>query len=57
MDKVSKSKADWYSRRTKLVLIPTGERRFEEIAMDFVGELPEAEGFNAILVEIGRAHV
>ena len=30
--------------------MPTGERPFEEIAMDFVGELPESEGFNAILV-------
>ena len=30
--------------------MPIGERRFEEIAMDFVGELPESEGFNAILI-------
>ena len=30
--------------------MPTGERPFEEIARDFVGELPESEGFNAILV-------
>ena len=28
----------------------TGERPFEERVMDFVGELPESEGFNAILV-------
>ena len=34
--------------------MPTGERLFEEIAMDFVGELPESEGFNAILVVIDR---
>ena len=30
--------------------MPTGERPFEEIAMDFVGQLPESEGFNTILV-------
>ena len=30
--------------------MPTGERPFEEIAMDFVGEFPEFEGFNAIRV-------
>ena len=34
--------------------MPTGERPFEEIAMDFVGELPESEGFNAILVVTNR---
>ena len=33
-----------------LVPMPTGECSFEEIAMDFVGEQPESEGFNAILV-------
>ena len=30
--------------------MPTGERPCEEIAMDFVGELPESEAFNASLV-------
>ena len=45
-----KSKADSHSRQTKLVPMPTGVRPFEEIAMDFVGELSESEGFNAILV-------
>ena len=30
--------------------MPIGERPFEEIAMDFVGELPKSEGFNTILV-------
>jgi len=45
-----KAKADRHSRQTKLVSMPTGERPFKEIAMDFVGELPESEGFNAILV-------
>ena len=39
--KCQKSKADRHSRQTKLVPIPTGKRPFEEIAMDFVGELPE----------------
>ena len=37
-----------------MVPMPTGERPFEEIAMDFVGELPESEGFNAILVITDR---
>ena len=30
--------------------MPTGERPFEEIAMDFIGGLAESEGFYAILV-------
>ena len=45
-----KAKVDRHSRQTKLVLMPTGERPFEEIAMDFIGELPKSEGFNTILV-------
>src|SRR5437868_8276224 len=52
--KCQKSKADRYSRQTKLVPILIGERPFEKIAMDFVGELLESEGFNAILVVIDR---
>ena len=48
--KCQKSKADRHSRQTKLVPMPTGERPFEEIAMDIVGELPESEGFHTILV-------
>ena len=48
--KCQKSKADRYSRQTKLVPMPTGEWPFEEIEKDFVGELPESEGFNEILV-------
>ena len=30
--------------------MPTGVRPWEEIAMDFIGELPTSDGFNAILV-------
>ena len=30
--------------------MPIGEQHFEEIAMDFVGELTESEGYNAFLV-------
>ena len=52
--KCQKSKAEGHSRQTKLVPMPTGERPFKEIAMDFVRELPESEGFNAILVVIDR---
>jgi len=43
-----------HSRQTKLVPMLTGKCLFEEIAMDFVAELPESEGFNAILVIIDR---
>ena len=52
--KCQKSKADRHSRQTKLVPMPIGECSCEEIAMDFVEELPESEGFNAILVVIDR---
>ena len=52
--KCQKSTADRHSRQTKLVPMLTGERPFEELAMDFVGELPELEGFNAILVVTDR---
>ena len=34
--------------------MPTGERLFKEIAMNIVEELPQSEGFNAILVVIDR---
>ena len=37
-----------------MVPMPTGERPFEEIAMDFVGEFPESEGFNTIVVDTAR---
>ena len=48
--KCQKSNADRHSKQTKLVPILTGECPFQEIAMDFVAELPESEGFNAILI-------
>ena len=48
--KCRKAKANKHSRQTKLVPVSTGECPFEEIAMDLVGELPESEGFNIILV-------
>src|SRR5437879_6545109 len=50
--KCQKSKADRHSRQTKLVLRPTGECPFQEIAIDFVGELRGSEGCNVILVLI-----
>ena len=37
-----------------MVPIPTGERPFEEIAMNFVGESSESEGFNTIVVVMDR---
>jgi len=49
-----KGKADRHSKKTKLVSMPTGERLWEEIAMDFVGELPKSDGYNAILVITDR---
>ena len=52
--KCLKSKADRHSRQTKLVPMPTGEHPFEEIAMHFVGKLPESEASNAILVVTDR---
>ena len=52
--KCQNSQADRYSRQTKLVAMPTGERSVEEIAMDFVGELLVLEGFNAILIVTDR---
>ena len=48
--KCQKSEAGRHSRQTKLLPMPTGERPFEEIAIDFVRELPESGGFHAILV-------
>ena len=37
-----------------MVQIPTQEHHFEEIAMHFVGEIPESDGVNAILVVTDR---
>ena len=34
--------------------MPTRERSFQEIAIDFIGELPESEAFNVILVVTDR---
>ena len=48
--KWQKRKADRHRRQTKFVPMATGECPFEEIAMDCIGELPESEGFNTVLV-------
>ena len=48
--KCQKSKADRHSRQTKLIPMPITKRPLGEIAMDFITELPETEGFNTILV-------
>ena len=45
-----KSNLDRNNRKTNLVAMPTEEHYFEEIAIDFVGELQESEGCNTILV-------
>ena len=45
-----KSKADRHNRQTKLVPMPIGKGPFEEIAMEFILELPKSEAFNTILV-------
>ena len=37
-----------------MVPMPTGDQPFEEIGMDFIAELPESEGFYAILVVTDR---
>ena len=48
------NKVDCHAKQMKSTPMLTGNRPFEEIAMDFVGELPESEGFNAILVITDR---
>ena len=52
--KCLKSNADRHSRQTKLVPMPTEECPFEEIARDFIVELPQSEYFNTILVITDR---
>jgi len=52
--KCLKAKAVRHSRQMELVPMPTGERPFKEIAIDFCGELPKSESFNAILVITDR---
>lgn len=44
------SEADGHSSEIKLVLIPTGEQAFTEIANNFLGKVSESEGFNRILI-------
>ena len=46
------SKVDRCSRQTKLVPMPTEARSFEEIAIDFIREIPESEGLDTNLVII-----
>ena len=48
--KCQKSKADRHSWQTKLVAMAIEERPCEKIAIDFVEELRQPEGFHAILV-------
>ena len=49
-----KAKANRHSKKTKLVPMPTGEKSWEEIAMDFIGELLDSKGYNTILVITDR---
>ena len=44
------NKVDHHIKQTKSISMLTRNRPFKEIAIDFVGELPESEGFNVILV-------
>ena len=48
--KCQKAKADRHSQQPKLCPMPIGTIPFQEIVIDFIGELPNLEGFNAILV-------
>ena len=47
-----KPSRDKYQGRIKL--LPAPEERWRDLSMDFVGELPNSEGFNAILVVTDR---
>ena len=53
-DECHRAKADRHSKAKALLPMPLGIRPWEEIAVDFVGELPESDGFNAILVITDR---
>ena len=48
------NKSDHHAKQTKSIPMLTGNQLFEEIAMDFVGELPELEGYYAMLVVMDR---
>ena len=48
--KCQQSKVDQYAWQTKTIPNLVGNQAFEEIAMDFIGELLESEQYNAILV-------
>ena len=48
--KCEKCEAYSHFQQTKLILMPTGKALCKEIEVDFVEELSELEGFNAILV-------
>ena len=48
--KYQKSKSDRYSHQTKTIPMLIGSYPFEEIVIDFLGELPDSKEFNIILV-------
>ena len=52
--KCQRNKADCQAWQTKTIPMPVGNRPFAEIAIDFVGELPESKGYNAILIITDR---
>ena len=47
-----KAKLDRYLKQTKLILIMTEEELWEEIVMGFIGDLPDRDIYNTILVII-----
>jgi len=52
--KCQKAKAEKYSRQIILVPMPIEERPFKEVALDFIGELPESEAFDVIPIITDR---